>query len=126
VQIKTFKPQVVALRDESKIDELKEALADLDYKPEIIPGEQGVIEVNIFMCLISYVLSFFLRSNINLFFQVARHPDAATVVTGIVGCAGLKVIQIISIVIFIHIYKRSYFHTAKIRQHLRGSFMLFK
>ncbi|KAF7080608.1 hypothetical protein CFC21_084660 [Triticum aestivum] len=33
--------------------------------PEIIPGEQGVIEV-------------------------ARHPDAFTVVTGIVGCAGLK------------------------------------
>ncbi|XP_037448447.1 1-deoxy-D-xylulose 5-phosphate reductoisomerase-like isoform X2 [Triticum dicoccoides] len=33
--------------------------------PEIIPGEQGVIEV-------------------------ARHPDAVTVVTGIVGCAGLK------------------------------------
>lgn len=24
-------------------------------------------------------------------FQVARHPDAVTVVTGIVGCAGLKV-----------------------------------
>ncbi|XP_073227095.1 1-deoxy-D-xylulose-5-phosphate reductoisomerase, chloroplastic-like [Cicer arietinum] len=64
-QIKTFKPQLVALRDESRIDELKEALADLEYKPEIIPGEQGVIEV-------------------------ARHPDAATVVTGIVGCAGLK------------------------------------
>ncbi|KZV53478.1 1-deoxy-D-xylulose 5-phosphate reductoisomerase, chloroplastic [Dorcoceras hygrometricum] len=37
----------------------------LQDKPEIIPGEQGVIEV-------------------------ARHPDAATVVTGIVGCAGLK------------------------------------
>jgi 1-deoxy-D-xylulose 5-phosphate reductoisomerase len=55
VQIKTFKPQVVALRDESKIDELKEALADLDHKPEIIPGEQGVVEVKIFMCLISYV-----------------------------------------------------------------------
>jgi 1-deoxy-D-xylulose 5-phosphate reductoisomerase len=30
-------------------------------------------------------------SSINFFFQVARHPDAATVVTGIVGCAGLKV-----------------------------------
>ena len=24
-------------------------------------------------------------------FQVARHPEAVTVVTGIVGCAGLKV-----------------------------------
>ncbi|TKY68674.1 1-deoxy-D-xylulose 5-phosphate reductoisomerase [Spatholobus suberectus] len=64
-QIKTFKPQVVGLRNESLIDELKEALADVEHKPEIIPGEQGVIEA-------------------------ARHPDAATVVTGIVGCAGLK------------------------------------
>lgn len=27
-----------------------------------------------------------------IIFQAARHPDAATVVTGIVGCAGLKVI----------------------------------
>ncbi|XP_019435386.1 PREDICTED: 1-deoxy-D-xylulose 5-phosphate reductoisomerase, chloroplastic-like isoform X2 [Lupinus angustifolius] len=65
-QVKTFKPQVVALRNESLIDELKEALADSEHQPEIITGEQGVIEV-------------------------ARHPDAATVVTGIVGCAGLKV-----------------------------------
>ncbi|MED6114897.1 hypothetical protein PIB30_085003, partial [Stylosanthes scabra] len=64
-QIKTFKPELVALRNESLIDELKEALADSDHKPEIVAGEQGVIEV-------------------------ARHPDAATVVTGIVGCAGLK------------------------------------
>ncbi|XP_022921768.1 1-deoxy-D-xylulose 5-phosphate reductoisomerase, chloroplastic [Cucurbita moschata] len=64
-QVKTFKPQIVAVRNESLIDELKEALGDLDEKPEIIPGEQGVIEA-------------------------ARHPDAATVVTGIVGCAGLK------------------------------------
>ncbi|XP_077253656.1 1-deoxy-D-xylulose 5-phosphate reductoisomerase, chloroplastic-like [Tasmannia lanceolata] len=64
-QVKTFKPQLVSVRNESLVDELKEALADADYKPEIIPGEEGVIEV-------------------------ARHPDAVTVVTGIVGCAGLK------------------------------------
>ncbi|KAF3502085.1 hypothetical protein F2Q69_00040046 [Brassica cretica] len=64
-QVKRFKPALVAVRNESLLNELKEALADLDYKPEIIPGEQGVIEV-------------------------ARHPDAVTVVTGIVGCAGLK------------------------------------
>ncbi|XP_010459153.1 PREDICTED: 1-deoxy-D-xylulose 5-phosphate reductoisomerase, chloroplastic-like [Camelina sativa] len=64
-QVRRFKPELVALRNESLIDELKEALADLDYKPEIIPGEQGVIEV-------------------------ARHPEAVTLVTGIVGCAGLK------------------------------------
>ncbi|KAF5961911.1 hypothetical protein HYC85_003120 [Camellia sinensis] len=63
--VKTFKPQLVAVRNESLVDELKEALADVEDKPEIIPGEQGVIEV-------------------------ARHPDAVTVVTGIVGCAGLK------------------------------------
>ncbi|KAK4268234.1 hypothetical protein QN277_024919 [Acacia crassicarpa] len=64
-QIKKFRPQLVGLRNESLIGELKEALSDSDYKPEIIPGEEGVIEA-------------------------ARHPDAATVVTGIVGCAGLK------------------------------------
>ncbi|XWS37488.1 hypothetical protein CRYUN_Cryun19dG0047000 [Craigia yunnanensis] len=64
-QVKTFKPQLVAVRNESLVNELKEALADMEQKPEIIPGEQGVIEV-------------------------ARHPDAVSVVTGIVGCAGLK------------------------------------
>nr|GMC75704.1 1-deoxy-D-xylulose 5-phosphate reductoisomerase, chloroplastic [Ipomoea batatas] len=64
-QVKTFKPKLVSIRDESLVDELKEALSDLDEKPEIIPGEQGLIEV-------------------------ARHPDIVTVVTGIVGCAGLK------------------------------------
>ncbi|MBA0858050.1 hypothetical protein Goshw_020780 [Gossypium schwendimanii] len=64
-QVKTFKPQLVAVRNESLVNELKEALADMEQKPEIIPGESGVIEV-------------------------ARHPDAVSVVTGIVGCAGLK------------------------------------
>ncbi|XP_022865128.1 1-deoxy-D-xylulose 5-phosphate reductoisomerase, chloroplastic-like isoform X1 [Olea europaea var. sylvestris] len=64
-QVKRFHPQLVAVRNESLVDELKEALADMEDKPEIIPGEQGTIEV-------------------------ARHPDAVTVVTGIVGCAGLK------------------------------------
>ncbi|KAF4362397.1 hypothetical protein F8388_012189 [Cannabis sativa] len=64
-QVKRFKPQIVAIRNESLIGELKEALADVEEMPEIIPGEQGVIEV-------------------------ARHPDAVTVVTGIVGCAGLQ------------------------------------
>ncbi|KAG6466050.1 1-deoxy-D-xylulose 5-phosphate reductoisomerase, chloroplastic-like [Zingiber officinale] len=64
-QIKTFKPLLVSVRDESLVAELKEALASVEHKPEIIPGEQGMVEV-------------------------ARHPDAAAVVTGIVGCAGLK------------------------------------
>lgn len=64
-QVKRFKPQLVSIRNASLVEELKEALNDAEYKPEIIPGEQGIIEV-------------------------ARHPEAATVVTGIVGCAGLK------------------------------------
>nr|ACU24603.1 unknown [Glycine max] len=64
-QVKRFKPQLVAVRNESLIAELEEALHDVEEKPEIIPGEQGIIEV-------------------------ARHPDAVSVVTGIVGCAGLK------------------------------------
>lgn len=64
-QVKRFKPQLVAVRNESVLDEIKEALANVEEKPEIMAGEQGVIEA-------------------------ARHPDAVTVVTGIVGCAGLK------------------------------------
>lgn len=64
-QVKKFKPELVALRNESLIGELKEALADCDHKPEIMAGEEGVI-------------------------AVARHPEAATLVGGIVGCAGLK------------------------------------
>ncbi|KAJ6748599.1 1-DEOXY-D-XYLULOSE 5-PHOSPHATE REDUCTOISOMERASE [Salix purpurea] len=65
--VRTFKPQLVAaVRNESLVDEHKKAMADVEEKPEIIPGEQGVVEV-------------------------ALHPDAVSVVTGIVGCAGLKV-----------------------------------
>ena len=44
--MRTFKPQLVAaVRNESLVDELKKALADVEEKPEIIPGEQGVVEV---------------------------------------------------------------------------------
>lgn len=46
-QVKRFKPQLVAVRNESLIAELEEALNDVEQKPEIIPGEQGVIEVDI-------------------------------------------------------------------------------
>jgi hypothetical protein len=45
LQVRTFKPQLIAVRNESLVDELKEALADVEEKPEIIPGEQGVVEV---------------------------------------------------------------------------------
>lgn len=90
--MKTFKPQLVAVRNESLVDELKEALADAEYKPEIIPGEEGVIEVSYSLLSTVVVLVItYLKLVILWKFQVARHPDAVTVVTGIVGCAGLKV-----------------------------------
>ncbi|KAL9434221.1 hypothetical protein AB3S75_028948 [Citrus x aurantiifolia] len=44
-QVKRFKPQLVAIRNESLVDELKEALAaNVEEKPKIMTGEQGVIE----------------------------------------------------------------------------------
>jgi 1-deoxy-D-xylulose-5-phosphate reductoisomerase len=63
-QIRQFKPKMVAIKDASKVNELKEAIKDVDQQPEILVGDEGAIEV-------------------------ARHSDAEAVVTGIVGCAGL-------------------------------------
>ena len=63
-QVRQFKPEIVAICDESKLTELKEAIADVDPQPQILAGDDGVVEV-------------------------ARYGDAEAVVTGIVGCAGL-------------------------------------
>jgi len=63
-QIKDFRPEIVAIKDPNQIPSLEEAIAEIDYKPIILSAEQGVVEV-------------------------ARYGDAQTVVTGIVGCAGL-------------------------------------
>lgn len=63
-QIRQFRPSIVAICVEDKLPELKEAIADLDYQPILLAGEAGVVEV-------------------------ARYGEAETVVTGIVGCAGL-------------------------------------
>ena len=63
-QIRQFRPSIVAICVEDKLPQLKEEIADLDYKPILLAGEAGVAEV-------------------------ARYGDAETVVTGIVGCAGL-------------------------------------
>jgi len=65
-QIAKHNPKIVALKDESKLQELKDALAARGVKnlPEIAGGMDGIVEV-------------------------ARYGDAETVVTGIVGCAGL-------------------------------------
>jgi 1-deoxy-D-xylulose-5-phosphate reductoisomerase len=63
-QIRQFRPQIAAICSEDKLPALKEAIIDLDPQPILLAGEAGVIEV-------------------------ARYGDAQTVVTGIVGCAGL-------------------------------------
>ncbi|MBE9107757.1 1-deoxy-D-xylulose-5-phosphate reductoisomerase [Nostoc cf. edaphicum LEGE 07299] len=64
VQIRQFRPEIAAICSEDKLPALKEALIDLDPQPILLAGEAGVIEV-------------------------ARYGDSQTVVTGIVGCAGL-------------------------------------
>lgn len=44
----------------------------------------------LFICC-NFVRAFFFHDLELIYSQVARHPDAVSVVTGIVGCAGLKV-----------------------------------
>ncbi|MEG4406155.1 1-deoxy-D-xylulose-5-phosphate reductoisomerase [Microcoleus sp. MON2_D5] len=63
-QIRQFRPEIVAICDEDQLQELKEAIADIDPQPILLAGESGVVEV-------------------------AQYGDAQAVVTGIVGCAGL-------------------------------------
>jgi 1-deoxy-D-xylulose-5-phosphate reductoisomerase len=67
-QIKEFKPQLVSIQEAKRVDELRMKLSQLGMKdqdmPEFAAGADGIT-------------------------AVATHPDASTVVTGIVGCAGL-------------------------------------
>ncbi|MEM7555503.1 MAG: 1-deoxy-D-xylulose-5-phosphate reductoisomerase [Cyanobacteria bacterium P01_A01_bin.84] len=63
-QVRQFRPEIVAIYAEEKLSALKEAISDIDPQPILLAGEAGVIEV-------------------------AKYGDAETVVTGIVGCAGL-------------------------------------
>ena len=63
-QIRTYKPEIVALGNKHKLPELTDAIASLSYQPKLLVGADGICEV-------------------------AGYGDAETVVTGIVGCAGL-------------------------------------
>ncbi|KAK9818041.1 hypothetical protein WJX72_006144 [[Myrmecia] bisecta] len=63
-QIKAFKPKLVSIREPSQEEQLKDAIKGMDQPPEILFGKEGIVEV-------------------------ARHSEADSVVTGIVGCAGL-------------------------------------
>lgn len=63
-QIKQFRPEIAAIHDQTQFNALKEAVANLDTPPKLLAGMEGVEEV-------------------------ARYGDAQSVVTGIVGCAGL-------------------------------------
>jgi 1-deoxy-D-xylulose-5-phosphate reductoisomerase len=64
-QVRQFKPEIIAIEDESKLAELKAAIADLAPQPQILAGADGVVEA-------------------------ARYGDSEVVVTGIVGYAGLR------------------------------------
>ena len=63
-QIRKFKPEIVATSYPEKVAELQAAIADVPNPPQILAGDEGVAEV-------------------------ARYGDSDSVVTGIVGCAGL-------------------------------------
>ncbi len=63
-QIKQFRPEIVSVVNEEKVEDLKDMISTLNYSPIIVVGDEGVIEV-------------------------ACYGDSETIVTGIVGCAGL-------------------------------------
>ena len=67
-QIAEFRPKLVSITESNRIDELRTKLKQLGMKDSEMPmlahGEEGIV-------------------------AVATHSDAETVVTGIVGCAGL-------------------------------------
>jgi 1-deoxy-D-xylulose-5-phosphate reductoisomerase len=63
-QAQRFRPEIVGIADDTKFPALKAALSSPDYQPHLVSGTAGLAEV-------------------------ARYGDAESVVTGIVGCAGL-------------------------------------
>ncbi|MCM1983801.1 1-deoxy-D-xylulose-5-phosphate reductoisomerase [Lyngbya confervoides] len=63
-QIAQFKPEIVAIADPTQLPDLRSAIAQVTPQPTLVAGSEGIAEV-------------------------AAYGDAQSVVTGIVGCAGL-------------------------------------
>ncbi|MCS7031729.1 MAG: 1-deoxy-D-xylulose-5-phosphate reductoisomerase [Gloeomargarita sp. SKYG116] len=63
-QIQQFHPEIVAIQDASLLPELQAAIAEVEPRPQVLAGAEGIA-------------------------AVAAYGDAEMVVTGIVGCAGL-------------------------------------
>ncbi|MGI0481127.1 1-deoxy-D-xylulose-5-phosphate reductoisomerase [Geminocystis sp. CENA526] len=63
-QIREFKPEIVAIQNPDKLLELKSLIADYPQQPILLAGKEAICEV-------------------------ASYGNAQSVVTGIVGCAGL-------------------------------------
>jgi 1-deoxy-D-xylulose-5-phosphate reductoisomerase len=63
-QIREFKPEIVAIQNEAKLLELHEAISNVPDKPILLAGKEAICEV-------------------------ASYGKSESVVTGIVGCAGL-------------------------------------
>jgi 1-deoxy-D-xylulose 5-phosphate reductoisomerase len=45
LQIRQFKPKLVAIRDASKVKQLQELIKDVSPQPEILVGDEGAVEV---------------------------------------------------------------------------------
>lgn len=73
-QIRTFKPELVSVKNESLVSELQEALSDAEHKPEIIPGEEGIVEVT---CVIHTFLLLELLSKLPDFVLENGFPGCA-------------------------------------------------
>ena len=43
--MRLFKPKLVAIRDASKVPQLRELIADVSPQPEILVGDEGAVEV---------------------------------------------------------------------------------
>ncbi len=50
VQVRKFKPKLVAIKDAGKVKQLQELIKDVDQQPEILVGDEGAVEVQFLFC----------------------------------------------------------------------------